>query len=107
MDENDRAGAVATFGFQVPVEEAHQESALLGERESPGSQAVERAREEYALKGTAERRVGSLCLWVEDDEIAEAVVVYVERPHGVRGTHVRQEGLDVTQLLGAARRGRA
>jgi hypothetical protein len=53
-------------GFQVPVEEARQESPLLRERAPPGPQAVERAREESDLKGTPERRVGSLCLWVED-----------------------------------------
>src|SRR3954471_5292849 len=95
------AGSAAVLGFQVPVEEAHQESPLLRERASASSKAVERAREEDCLKGGPERRIGSLCLWVEEPEVAEAVVMYVERQHGVRGPHVREEGLDVTQLLGA------
>ena len=104
LDESERRGRRCPACFRVAVEELHQEPPSLREGAMAGSKAVERAREEHGLKGGPERRLGSLCLWVEDHEVAEAVVVYVERPHPVRGPHVRQEGLDVTQLLGARSR---
>src|SRR4051812_33491136 len=92
-------GAAVSFGLQVLVEEAHQEAALLHQGVSPGSKGVERPRGEHALKRRSELRVGSLRLRVEDHEVAEAVMVYVERPYRVRSAHLREEGLDLLHLV--------
>lgn len=60
--------------FQVPVEEPHQELALAVERASSGGEAVERSRGEDRSEDGGDRGVRALGLWVEDDEVGEAVV---------------------------------
>jgi hypothetical protein len=92
---------IAPDAHGVTVEEAHQELPLSRERASSRWEAVKRAREERGLEYRPDRRVGPLRLWVEDHEIAEAVVVDVEALHGVRGAHIREEGGDLLQLLRA------